>query len=326
MAENILEIEDLRTYFYTEAGVVKAVDGVDLTLRRGETLGLVGESGSGKTVTALSILRTVPRPGRIVSGRIRFDGEDLVSKPEHEMRKVRGKKIAMVFQDPNSSLDPVYSVEQQLTEVIRVHQNVTKEESLEKAVQLLELVGIPEPRTRVKQYPHELSGGMRQRVGIARALSSRPSVLLADEPTTNLDVTVQAQVLDLIKRLKNELRMSLVMITHDMGIIAEMADRVTVLYAGRVAETGDTSTIFNRPRHPYTEALLNAVPRLDQRRQLQVIPGIVPNLIDPPSGCRFHTRCKYAKQICVDQVPPLEEIANSHDVSCHRWKEIYEEP
>jgi len=320
---SLLEIRDLKTYFFTEAGVVKAIEDAAVDVKPKETIGLVGESGSGKTVTALSALRIIPRPGRIVAGSIKFEGSDVLAMSEEEMRKLRGPKMAMVFQDPSSSLNPVYTVEKQLDDILMLHRNLTKKEASERAQYLLELVGIPEPHTRLKAYPHELSGGMKQRIAIARALSCEPTLLFADEPTTNLDVTVQAQVLELMKKLQRDLGMSMVMITHDMGIIADMTERVTIMYAGRVMEAADTKTAFHDPRHPYTEALLAAVPRVDQRKILEVIPGNIPNLIEPPSGCVFHPRCKYAKQICIDTVPLLEEADKGHSVACLRWKELH---
>ena len=322
MQNSLLEIRDLKTYFFTEAGVVKAVDGANVDVRPKETVGLVGESGSGKTVTALSALRIIPRPGRIVTGSIKFDGEDVLAKSEEEMRQLRGPKMAMVFQDPSSSLNPLYTVERQLSDILMLHRKLSKKEASQRAEFLLELVGIQDPRTRLKAYPHELSGGMKQRIAIARALSCEPSLLFADEPTTNLDVTVQAQVLELMKKLQRDLGMSMVMITHDMGIIADMTERVTIMYAGRVMEAADTKTMFHDPKHPYTEALLAAVPRVDQRKLLEVIPGNIPNLIEPPPGCVFNPRCKYAKQVCIDAVPPLEEVGKNHWAACHRWKEI----
>ena len=323
MEDSLLQIRDLKTYFFTEAGVVRAVENATVDVRPKETIGLVGESGSGKTVTALSALRIVPRPGRIVGGSIRFEGADVLAMSDEEMRKLRGPKMAMVFQDPSSSLNPVYTVEKQLSDILMLHRNLTKKEASERAQYLLELVGIPEPHTRLKAYPHELSGGTKQRIAIARALSCEPTLLFADEPTTNLDVTVQAQVLELMKKLQRDLGMSMVMITHDMGIIADMTERVTIMYAGRVMEAADTKTVFHDPKHPYTEALLAAVPRVDQRKILEVIPGNIPNLIEPPSGCVFHPRCKYAKQICAETVPPLEEAGEGHLVACLRWKELH---
>jgi oligopeptide/dipeptide ABC transporter ATP-binding protein len=318
----LLRVDDLRTYFYTEAGVVKAVDGVSFTLNEGEPLGLVGESGSGKTVTVLAAMGIVARPGRIVTGRIYFHGQEVDPNSQNEMRKLRGKKIGYVSQDPNSSLDPLFTVGNQLVEVIRTHFQISKEEGWERGIKLLKLVEIPEAETRMKSFPHELSGGMRQRVAIARALAGEPELLVADEPTTNLDVTIQAQVLDLLKTLEKDLQMSLILITHDMGLIAEMTERVVVLYAGKVAEEASTHEIFATPKHPYAAALLNSVPRLDRKAALVPIGGGIPNLINPPSGCRFNPRCAYAKQICIDEVPPLEDIGGRRSVSCHRWKEI----
>lgn len=322
MTEKLLEITDLRTYFFTEAGVVRAVDGISVDVKSGETIGLVGESGSGKSVTAQSALRIVPRPGRIVDGSIKFEGEDLLAKSEDEMRKYRGPKMAVVFQDPTTSLNPVYTVEKQLTDILMLHKDLTKQDARKSALSLLERVKISEPEKRLRAYPHELSGGMKQRIAIARALSCEPRLLFADEPTTNLDVTIQAQVLDLLKQLQKELGMTMVMITHDMGIIADMTERVTVLYAGKVMEVADTKSVFTDPKHPYTEALLKAVPSVAQTRTLEVIPGNIPNLIEPPAGCVFHPRCKYAKEICMKEVPKLEKAAEGHYVACHRWREL----
>jgi oligopeptide/dipeptide ABC transporter ATP-binding protein len=322
-AKEILRIENLRTYFDTFAGLVKAVDGVNIEVREGETLGLVGESGSGKSVTALSILRIVPRPGKIIDGKIIYKEENLLNKTENEMQKIRGKEIGYIFQDPATSLNPVFSIADQLTEVIRRHQDLTKKEALEKAIELFKLVEIPDPAIKIWNYPHQLSGGMKQRMAVARALSCQPSLLLADEPTTNLDVTIQAQILQLMKNLKDKLGMSMILITHDMGIVAGVADRITVLYAGRVCETAKTKTIFYNHCHPYTYALLKAVPSLALRKEkLAVIPGTIPNLIEPPSGCRFHPRCEYAKPICSIKIPLLEEVGPEHYVSCHRAKEL----
>ncbi len=321
--EPLLDVKRLKTYFFTEAGVVKAVDGVDFQVGKDETVGLVGESGSGKTVASFSVMRIVPQPGRILAGTVMFEGEDLLAKSEEEMRKIRGAKIAMTFQDPTTSLNPLYTIGSQLAEVIREHQKeLSKEQALEQVMKLLELVRISEPELRVKAYPHELSGGMKQRIAIARALASGPSLLFADEPTTNLDVTVQAQVLNLLKELRQKEKMSLVMITHDMGIVAEVTQRVQVLYAGMVAEVAETRSLFKKPNHPYTEALLQAVPRIDQRKDLKVIPGNIPNLINPPSGCRFHPRCPYAKDVCKQKVPPLEVTDDGHLAACHFWGEL----
>ena len=302
--------------------MVRAVDGMSFAVEKGEPLGLVGESGSGKTVSALSVLGIVPRPGKVVGGRVMFDGEDLLTKPEKEMRKYRGRRIGYVSQDPNSSLDPLFTVGSQLSEVVQAHEKVPKSRASEKVLELLQRVRISEPEARMKAYPHELSGGMRQRIAIARALAGEPDLLIADEPTTNLDVTIQAQVLDLLKDLQRELGMTLILITHDMGIVAEMTKRVVVLYAGRVAESASTKETFATPKHPYTSALLKAVPRVDRRKELVPIGGNIPNLITPPSGCRFHPRCKFMQEICVSTEPPLEAIGGEREVSCHRWKEI----
>jgi len=324
MTKELLEIDNLKTYFYTWAGVVKAVDGVSLRVKEGETLGLVGESGSGKSVTALSTLRIVPRPGKIVGGSILYRGESLLEKEESEMQKFRGKEVSYVFQDPSTSLNPVFTIASQLVEVIQRHQNVTKQGALEKAIELLKLVEIPDPDVKIWNYPHQLSGGMKQRIAVARALSCQPSLLLADEPTTALDVTIQAQILDLLKNLKQKLGMAMILITHDMGVVAGVADRITVLYAGRVCESASTRTIFQNPLHPYTRALLEAVPSLALKRdKLKVIPGAIPNLIELPSGCRFNPRCEFAKKgVCTMEMPDLEEIEPEHYVACVRAREI----
>ena len=322
MTETLLKIEGLKTYFFTEAGVVKAVDGITFDVRKGESLGLVGESGSGKTVTALSVLRIVPKPGRIVEGKIEFNGENLVTNSEKEMQSMRGREIAIIFQDPSSSLNPVYNVERQLRDVLTAHAKMTKEESHKKILELMNLVGIPEAEHRMREYPHQFSGGMKQRVAIARALALQPTLLFADEPTTALDVTIQAQVLDLLEDLKKKMGMSLVMITHDMGIIAKMTTRVVVMYAGNTAEIAKTEDLYDHPKHPYTALLLSAVPRLDRKKTLSIIPGNIPNLIEPPSGCRFHPRCEYATKQCEEKPPPLEEVEPEHFVACYEWKNI----
>lgn len=324
MTKELLVIDSLKTYFYTWAGIVKAVDGVSIRINEGETLGLVGESGSGKSVTALSILGIVPKPGKIIGGKILYKGQNLLEKKEDDMEKIRGKEIAYIFQDPATSLNPVFNIASQLVEVIRRHQNVTKEEALKRAIELFKLVEIPDPESKIWNYPHQLSGGMKQRMAVARALSCQPSLLLADEPTTALDVTIQAQILDLLKNLKQKLGMAMILITHDMGVVAGVADRITVLYAGRVCESASTRTIFYKPMHPYTRALLEAVPSLTiKREKLKVIPGAIPNLIEPPSGCRFHPRCEYAKEdMCTVTVPDLEELEPDHFVACFRAREL----
>jgi len=322
MPDTILQVEDLKTYFFTEAGVVKAVDGVNFVVNKGEPLGLVGESGSGKTITALSILGVIPRPGRIISGNVIFDGQNLVGKKDKELRGIRGRRIGYVSQDPNSSLDPLYTVESQLAEVIMAHEKMSKAEARERVLKLLNLVRIPEAEARMGAYPHELSGGMRQRIAIARALAASPDILIADEPTTNLDVTIQAQVLELLKSLERDLGMTLILITHDMGIVAEMTKKVVVLYAGRVAEVADTTSIYTNPRHPYTAALLQSVPRVDRKKNLIPIPGNIPNLITPPTGCRFHPRCSYMIDKCAGEIPQLEPCGDGREVACYRWKDL----
>ncbi len=320
--ELLLMVTGLKTYFFTEAGIVKAVDGISFNVKKGESLGLVGESGSGKTVTALSVLQIVPKPGRTVEGSIIFNGEDLMAKTEKEMQAIRGDQIAIIFQDPSSSLNPVYNIETQLRDILMAHIPMSKSDCEKKILELLALVGIPEAETRMREFPHMFSGGMKQRVAIARALALEPTLLFADEPTTALDVTIQAQVLDLLDDLKKKLGMSLVMITHDMGIIAKMTNRVVVLYAGNVCEIARTADLYEKPKHPYTEALLAAVPRLDVKKDLRVISGNIPNLIEPPSGCRFHPRCKYAKKQCEEGPPPLEEVEPEHFVACFEWRNI----
>jgi peptide/nickel transport system ATP-binding protein len=322
MTETLLKIEGLKTHFFTEAGVVKAIDGISFDVRKGESLGLVGESGSGKTVTALSVLRIVPKPGRAVEGKIEFMGENLLLKTEKEMQSIRGREIAIIFQDPSSSLNPVYNVETQLRDVLSAHESLSKEESHKKILELMNLVGIPEAEIRMREYPHQFSGGMKQRVAIARALALQPTLLFADEPTTALDVTIQAQVLDLLEDLKKKFGMSLVMITHDMGIIAKMTTRVVVMYAGNISEIAKTEELFDHPKHPYTASLLAAVPRLDRKKTLNIIPGNIPNLIEPPTGCRFHPRCQYAQKHCAEETPVLEQVEPEHYVACFRWKEI----
>ena len=323
MNKELLRIEGLKTYFDTWAGIVKAVDGVDIEVIEGETLGLVGESGSGKSVTALSIMRIVPSPGKIIEGKIIYKEENLLEKSEKALREIRGKEIAYIFQDPSTSLNPVLTIADQLLEVILAHQEISKKEALEKAIELLKLVEIPDPDVKIWNYPHQLSGGMKQRIAIARAIASQPNLLLADEPTTNLDVTIQAQILELMQNLRKRLGMAMILITHDMGVVADIADRITVLYAGRVCESADTKTIFYKAKHPYTQALLTAVPSLALRTdKLKVIPGNIPNLIEPPSGCRFHPRCEYAIEKCMEKIPELMEIEPGHKVACFRALEI----
>jgi oligopeptide/dipeptide ABC transporter ATP-binding protein len=316
----LLEVRDLHTSFQTSEGLIRAVNGVSFHLEEGETLGLVGESGCGKSVTSLSILRLIPQPpGRISGGPILFRGDDLLAKSEEEMRKIRGNSISMIFQEPMTSLNPVYTCGFQIMEAIRLHQRRSRSEARERAIEMLRVVGIPSPEQRVDEYPHQLSGGMRQRVMIAMALSCNPSLLIADEPSTALDVTIQAQILDLIGRLRHELGMSVLIITHDLGVVAEVADRVAVMYAGEVVEHASVEEIFARPLHPYTQGLLNSIPRLGKAMErLSVIPGTVPNPIEFPSGCAFHPRCPLADERCRNEGPPLSEQGGDHQVAC--WK------
>lgn len=312
---NILEIENLKTYFFTEAGVVRAVDDVWFSVEKVSTLGLVGESGSGKSVTAHSVLRIVPRPGKIVEGKILFEGENLLEKKEAEMQKFRGKKISLIFQDPTSSLNPLFTIGDQLGDIVVQHSKVKKSDAIEWVIKSLRLVKLPDPEDAVRFYPHQFSGGMKQRICIARALLLKPQLLFADEPTTNLDVTIQAQIIALLKDLQRNIGMTLIMITHDMGIVADMCKWVVVLYAGNVMEIGSIDSIFEEP-HPYTEALLKAVSRLDETRRLVSIPGNIPNLINPPSGCRFHPRCPYVTDRCKVEEPSLREVTG-RSVACH---------
>ena len=324
MSRVILQVEELRTHFTTDGGVVRAVDGVSFEVRAGETLALVGESGSGKSVTALSILRLVPEPpGRIVGGRVIFEGRDLLAVPPAAMRRVRGREISMVFQEPMSSLNPVFTCGEQIVEVLVLHERMARREARARAVELLQWVGIPDPVQRAAEYPHQLSGGMRQRVMIAMALACRPALLIADEPTTALDVTIQAQILELLQRLQDELGMAVLLITHDLGVVAETADRVAVLYAGQVVESCDAAAAFLRTRHPYTAGLLASLPRLGSRdRRLRVIPGQVPDAARFPAACRFHPRCPAALERCRTVDPPLETLDGGHQSRCWRAAEI----
>jgi oligopeptide/dipeptide ABC transporter ATP-binding protein len=322
-AERLLSVEGLRVQFPTRDGPVRAVDGVDFHVAAGETLGIVGESGSGKTVSSLSLLRLAPPPARITAGRVVFEGEDLVTASPARLAAIRGRRMAMIFQNPATSLNPVLSIGRQLSEILRWHTGLGRRAAMDRAGELLRLVGIGDPLARLKQYPHELSGGMKQRVGIARALLCEPALLLADEPTTALDVTIQAQILDLLAELRQRLAMSMILVTHDMGVVARMADRITVMYAGRVCETADAATIFAAPQHPYTRALLESVPRIDQsysgaRRVLPSIAGRPPDLLHPPAGCRFHARCPEAVADCARIMPREVPVAPGHTVSCIR--------
>jgi peptide/nickel transport system ATP-binding protein len=322
MAERLLDVKNLKTHFFTDEGVVRAVDGVDLYIEKGETLGVVGESGCGKSVTALSIMKLIPQPpGRIVEGEINYNGTDLVTLPANRMRKIRGKEISMIFQEPMTSLNPVFTCGEQIAEAIRLHEGLGRREAMAKTVDMLKLVHIPNAERRVKEYPHQLSGGMRQRIMIAMALSCNPNLLIADEPTTALDVTIQAQILDLLNELKTKLRMAVMLITHDMGVIAETAQRVVVMYAAKVAEEAPVADLFKEPLHPYTQGLLRSIPRIDlaatARPRLETIPGTVPTLrgeIAP--GCRFAPRCPFVKSVCTEKDPVLKEVKPGHKVSC----------
>jgi oligopeptide/dipeptide ABC transporter ATP-binding protein len=321
-APPLLEVEDLHVHFVTPNVTIRAVNGIDFAVGARETVGLVGESGSGKTISSLALLRLVPRPAKIVQGRMRFEGRDLMEYSESEMSAVRGKRIAMVFQNPAYSLNPILTIGDQLGEIYAWHEKAGRRQARERVEELLRLVGITDPQARINQFPHELSGGMKQRVCIARALLCNPALVLADEPTTNLDVTIQAQILDLLNDLKNRFGTSMVLVTHDMGVVARMADRITVMYAGRICETADARTIFRNPQHPYTRALLASTPRVDQRytrtaaSRLPAIDGRPPNLAAPPTGCQFHPRCPEAAPECRHLAPGMKVVAPGHAVSC----------
>jgi peptide/nickel transport system ATP-binding protein len=321
MAERLLEIRGLKMHFKTEDGMVRAVDGVDLAIDRGETLGVVGESGCGKTVTAMTVLKLIQMPpGRIVAGSVMWQGRDLVPLGAEEMRKIRSKEIAIIFQEPMTSLNPVYTVGQQIAETIRQHEGMNRREAMNRAVEMLRLVNIPTPERRVRDYPHQFSGGMRQRVMIAMALSCNPKLLIADEPTTALDVTIQAQILDLLNEMKSRLGMAIMLITHAMGVVAETAQRVVVMYAGRVVEEATVERLFANPLHPYTQGLIRSIPRIDKdagkRTRLEAIGGMVPSLVDPPPGCRFAPRCKFAQPACIVAVPEVRTVEAGHKVAC----------
>jgi peptide/nickel transport system ATP-binding protein len=321
MTRPLLEIRGLKTHFATDEGMVHAVDGVDMTIDRGETLGVVGESGCGKSVTAMSVLKLIASPpGRIVAGEILWNGRDIVPLPPEEMCKLRSKEIAIVFQEPMTSLNPVYSVGAQIAEVIRVHEGLGRTAAMERAADMLKLVQIPNPGRRLRDFPHQFSGGMRQRVMIAMALACNPRLLIADEPTTALDVTIQAQILELLAELKAENGMAIMLITHAMGVIAETAQRVVVMYAGKVVEEAPVRDLFRNPLHPYTQGLIRSIPRIDlagiAKRRLEAIGGVVPSLVDPPPGCRFASRCAYARAECTEATPPLREITPGHKVAC----------
>jgi oligopeptide/dipeptide ABC transporter ATP-binding protein len=324
--QRLLDVRGLQTSFHTRDGIVRAVTGLDFHVNRGEVMGLVGESGCGKSVTSLSILRLIAPPGRIEAGEIMFDGVDLLKLREREMRQLRGERISMVFQQPTSSLNPVYDVGMQVGEVLELHRSMKRKAARDRAMELLRMVGIPDPRRRLDAFPHELSGGMAQRVMIAMALACEPELLIADEPTTALDVTIQAQILDIMRSLQKETGTAIVLITHDLGVVAEMCDRVAVMYAGEIVEQSDVATLFADPKHPYTRGLIGSVPRLgEDREELSVIPGSVPNLVDLPEACRFHPRCTARVELEVpytDEIhPELRPVAEGHDVRC--W--IYHE-
>ena len=322
MQDLLLDIRGLRTQFFTDDGLARAVDGVSYSLEKGETVGVVGESGCGKSVTALSVLRLIPDPpGKIVGGEIIFEGTDLLGLSSADMRRIRGNDISMIFQEPMTSLNPVFTIGNQITEAVRLHQGLNKKQALEKAIEALRLVGIPVPERRVHEYPHQLSGGMRQRAMIAMALSCNPKVLIADEPTTALDVTIEAQILDLMRTLQEELGTAIIMITHDLGVIADIARKVVVMYAGKVVEQAPVERIFASPNHPYTQGLLRSLPRVDKdasggKQRLQEIPGIVPSLLNLPTGCKFASRCPSVMPHCTEQEPPLEQVASDHYSAC----------
>jgi peptide/nickel transport system ATP-binding protein len=321
IGSRLLEIDGLKVHFRTDDGWVRAVDGVDIGIDRGETVCVVGESGCGKTVTAMTVLKLIAMPpGKIVAGQIRWQGRDLVPLDAEGMRAIRAKEIGIVFQEPMTSLNPVYTVGEQIAESLRLHEGLSKRAAIERAIEMLKLVHIPNPQRRVNDYPHQFSGGMRQRVMIAMALACGPKLLIADEPTTALDVTIQAQILDLLNEMKERLGMAVMLITHAMGVVAETAQRVVVMYAGKVVEEAPVIELFGNPRHPYTQGLIRSIPRLDlaavKKERLEAIPGTVPSLLHPPPGCRFAARCRYAMPQCTEAEPPLREVAPGHKVAC----------
>ncbi|WP_432665581.1 ABC transporter ATP-binding protein [Wukongibacter baidiensis] len=318
MGNKLLEVKELKTYFHTFKGIVKAVDGISFSLDNGQILGIVGESGSGKSVTSFSILKLVEEPGVVEADEILFKGEDLVKKSEKEMIKVRGKEISMIFQDPMTSLNPLYTVQDQIEEMLVLHDNLNEKQRKERCIELLRLVGIPNPEMRLKSYPHQFSGGMRQRVIIAIALAANPKLIIADEPTTALDVTIQAQILKLMKELVKNNDASLILITHDLAVVSQMADRIVVMYCGKIVEEGSTYDIINNTTHPYTEGLLNSIPKLSKNQdRLEQIPGMVPNMFDLPKGCKFAPRCKYSKEKCFDEEPGNIIVGEGHRTACH---------
>lgn len=323
----LLEVTGLRTEFKTAAGVIRAVDGVDLAVDKGETLGIVGESGCGKSITSLSIMQLLPKGlGKVAAGEIRLEGENMLAFSERKMRQIRGNRIAMIFQEPMTSLNPVFRVGKQIAEAVRYHQGVGRKEAMSRAVEMLTKVGIPRPEKVAVSYPHELSGGMRQRVMIAMAMVCNPKLLIADEPTTALDVTIQAQILDLMRELQRTEGTSILMITHDLGVVAEMCDRVVIMYAGQVVEETDVKTLFKNPKHPYTKSLLASLPQLNSEQdRLASIPGQVPNPLEMPEGCRFAPRCQFAQDICRAKAPELEEVEAGHKCRCLLQQEGYHE-
>jgi oligopeptide transport system ATP-binding protein len=324
-ARPLLEVKGLKTQFFTQDGVVKAVDDVSFYIMPGETLGVVGESGCGKSMTGLSIMRLIPNPpGKIVAGEIVFDGEDILSMSDNDVRKIRGHKIAMIFQDPMTSLNPVLTINRQISEALQLHLGMSRDQARARAIELLKMVGIPNAEERIDQYPHQFSGGMRQRVMIAMALSCNPKLIIADEPTTALDVTIQAQILDLMRVLQSERDTGVILITHSMGVVAGMADRIMVMYAGHIVETASTEEIFANPRHPYTVGLLKSIPRLDAERKekLEPIRGLPPDLIDLPDMCPFVPRCNYAREKCEQKNPPLLQVGEGHHAACWFWEEV----
>lgn len=323
MNRDILEVSDLQTYFYTYEGVVEALSGVNLSVGKGEVVGVAGETGCGKTVTMLSIMRLIRPPGKIVGGSIIFKGEDLLKKSEEEMRKIRGGKIAMIFQEPMTSLNPVFTIGEQISSVIRLHRGLKKNEAKKEAAETLRKVRIPSPDEALHRYPHELSGGMRQRAMIAMAISCKPELIIADEPTSFLDVSVQAQVLHEIKELQKNLGVSMILISHDLGILSQTCDRIVIMYAGHISEEADVLEIIENPRHPYVFGLLNCIPQLEKTpKRLHTIKGLVPRLINPPPGCRFHLRCPYATDICKNKFPPKTEVSKGHSIYCWNWRKV----
>lgn len=319
----LLEVRNLKTYFYTQDGVVKAVDGVSYDVSEGEALGVVGESGCGKSVSALSIMRLIPQPpGRIVGGEILFEGQNLLDFDDDKMRKLRGNKIAMIFQDPMTSLNPVLTINRQISEALELHMSMNKEQARKRTIELLQMVGIPSAAERVDDYPHQFSGGMRQRVMIAMALACNPKIIIADEPTTALDVTIQAQIIDLVKQLRKELGTAVIWITHDLGVVAGLCDKVVVMYAGHVVESAPVRELYAYPSHPYTLGLLKSIPRLDEERKAKLIPieGLPPDLIDPPNACDFQPRCVFAKEICQRERPALRDVGPNHKIAC--WFDV----